>query len=76
MLLLYPAVKCSYPPVDYMGIIMDNIHVNDKGPKVPETTIIFSCPPGLELTGTYTTCNKNGEWDPDPRDITCTSTKG
>ena len=51
---------------------MDNIHAYDLGPKVPGTNISFSCPPGLELNGTDTTCDKNGEWDPDPRDVTCT----
>ena len=55
-----------------MGLIVDDIHANDTGPKVPGTNISFSCPPGLEFNGTDTTCNKNGEWDPDPRNVTCT----
>ena len=41
---------------------------------VEGTTFTFSCPPGLALIGpNSTTCTGNGEWEPDPRGLTCTS---
>ena len=37
------------------------------------STIMFSCPPGLVLTGpNYATCMENREWEPDPRRLVCT----
>ena len=36
------------------------------------STIRFSCPPGLELTGPDSaTCTEYGEWEPDPSGLTC-----
>ena len=35
-------------------------------------TFNFSCPPGLVLIGpNSTTCMGNGEWEPDPSEVTC-----
>ena len=37
-------------------------------------TITFSCPPGLELTGSDSAiCNQNGEWEPDLSGLICTN---
>ena len=37
-------------------------------PAVEGTSVTFSCPPGLVLTGPNTsTCMRNGEWEPDPK---------
>ena len=41
-------------------------------PLVEGTTVTFQCPPGLGLDGTNSsTCMKNGEWEPHPREIHC-----
>ena len=40
------------------------------------TSVSYSCPPGLTLTGANTsTCIGNGEWEPDPREVNCTESK-
>ena len=39
---------------------------------VEGSTVSFTCPPGLALTGPNSaTCTGNGEWEPDPREIMC-----
>ena len=44
---------------------------------VEGTTIKFSCPPGLVITGPNSaTCTENGEWEPDPSGVTCNDSKG
>ena len=44
------------------------------GLSVEGSTIRFSCPPGLVLSGSNSaTCTVNGEWEPDPRQLICTS---
>ena len=41
-------------------------------PTFEGSTVSFSCPPGFVLTGPDSaTCTGNGEWEPDPRGITC-----
>ena len=36
------------------------------------STLSFSCPPGLVITGPNSaTCTGNGEWEPAPRGIMC-----
>ena len=42
-------------------------------PALEGQNITFSCREGLLLTGpNSTTCMGNGEWEPNPRDATCT----
>ena len=42
------------------------------GLPIKGSTIMFSCPPGLELIGSNSsTCTENGEWEPDPKGIVC-----
>ena len=44
---------------------------------VEGNTVTFSCPPGLALTGPNSSvCNENGEWEPDPSQLTCNNSKG
>ena len=36
------------------------------------TMVDFICPPGLILNGTMSvTCTGNGEWEPEPQDVSC-----
>ena len=70
------AAKCEDPN------LLLQLH-NDSTPKiegyddlipgpVEGSTIRFSCPPGLELTGPDSaTCTEYGEWEPDPSGLTC-----
>ena len=54
--------------VHVMGVNMKYGH-----PGVEGSIATFSCPPGLVLIGPNTsTCMKNGEWEPDPRELECT----
>ena len=46
-------------------------------PAMEGRNVIFSCPPGLVLTGpSTTTCMENGEWEPDPSGLKCESFEG
>ena len=39
---------------------------------VEGSTVSFTCPPGLALTGPNSAiCTENGEWEPDPRAVMC-----
>ena len=50
--------------------------INYSRPALEGTSIMFDCPPGLELTGSESsTCTENGDWTPDPRNITCSRSK-
>ena len=41
-------------------------------PAVLGSNATFSCPLGLELIGpNSSTCMQNGEWEPDPREVSC-----
>ena len=41
-------------------------------PTIEGTSVTFSCPPGLVLTGPNTSmCMRNGEWEPDPQKLKC-----
>ena len=43
-----------------------------RDPAIEGTTVTFSCPTGLTLTGSNTsTCMRNGEWEPDPKGVKC-----
>ena len=68
----YCTVKCGNP-LDAVLTIEDFIIVmgyND--PSLEGTAVTFSCSPGLVLTGpNTTTCMDNGQWEPDPSEVTC-----
>ena len=57
---------------------MDSVtHVvyNDGELAIEGVSVTFTCPPGLVLTGpNTTTCMRNGDWEPDPRDAACVGT--
>ena len=41
-------------------------------PPIEGQFIIYTCPPGLVLTGlNASACTGNGEWEPDPGDVAC-----
>ena len=45
-----------------------------RDPALEGTTVIFSCPTGLILTGSSSsTCMEDGEWEPDLIEIKCKS---
>ena len=45
-------------------------------PAVTESSVDFSCPPRMILSGpNASTCMGNGEWEPDPRELNCTGYK-
>jgi hypothetical protein len=62
--------ECGYPtPADEMV----TVHSHTEGPWLEGHTISYSCASqGLKVTETNTsTCMDNGQWEPDPSDITC-----
>ena len=41
-------------------------------PAIEGTSVMFSCPPGLVLTGpNISMCMRNGEWELDPQELKC-----
>ena len=48
------------------------IDVDEWDSYIPGDNVTFYCSPGLILTGPNTsTCMRNGEWEPDPREVKC-----
>ena len=51
-----------------------SISYGNTTPLLKGSTLSYSCSPGLVLVGPNTaTCMENGEWEPDPREVNCTS---
>ena len=47
-------------------------YINGRNPAIEGTTVTFSCPAGLILTGSnMSTCTGNGEWEPDIKGTRC-----
>jgi hypothetical protein len=69
--------NCGYPDFELLLNISNEsiprvMDYNDDLPAREGTTIIFSCPPGLDLIGSSSaTCTGNGEWEPDLRTLLC-----
>ena len=48
------------------------MHSADNNVFLEGANVTFTCPPGQVLIGYSTsTCMGNGEWEPDPREVTC-----
>ena len=48
------------------------MHSADRDIFLEGTSITFTCPPGLVLTGpNSSTCMGNGEWEPNPNEVKC-----
>ena len=64
--------ECGYPtPSDEN--LMVTILRHTEGPWIEGSIITYSCASGLKVAETNTsTCMDNGQWEPDPSDITCT----
>ena len=71
MLTYHNTGKCSNP------LELTHINVMVLGyeePSLEGNSVTFACPAGLIPTGSYSsTCMRNGEWEPNPREVTCTS---
>ena len=63
------AVTCDYPPTQLLhgpvGVVTGSDWIEGQ-------FITYTCPPGFELTGpNASVCMRNGEWEPDPREVDC-----
>ena len=63
--------KCSNPlELAQMYVIVEGY----KDPALEGENITFVCPPGSTLNGpNSSTCMGKGEWEPNPREVNCTS---
>lgn len=53
-------------------MLSGSVNVSGSHPAVPGSNATFSCSIGLELIGPNSSmCAENGEWEPDPREVTC-----
>ena len=71
--------KCGHPELlsTVSNESVPNVVGYDDIIPVEGTTIRFSCPPGLVITGPNSaTCKENGEWEPDPSGVKCGDSKG
>ena len=70
LIILSNTGECGYPtPGDEMVTTFGHA----EGPWLEGNTISYSCASGLKIAGANTsTCRDNGQWEPDPSDITCT----
>ena len=66
-------VICGHPFQDRASV--DNDFTIIRGymdPSLEGAVLSFDCPPQHILIGSnITTCMRNGEWEPDPRDVEC-----
>ena len=64
-------MNCGNPA----ALLKASLFINDemqRDPHIPGDNITFYCAPGLVLTGpNISICMWNGEWEPDPREVTC-----
>ena len=69
----YNPVKCISPPRLLTEANKQSVIINYSYPAIEETIAMFSCDNvGYVLTGPSTsTCMRNGEWVPDPRQVQC-----
>ena len=67
--MIYYAARCSNPTK------LAHIYVTIEGyedPALEGENITFICPPESMLSGpNSSTCMRNGEWEPHPKDVTC-----
>jgi hypothetical protein len=57
--------------INYNGTIQS--HIWSKGPWLERHAISYSCASGLKVIEMNSSiCMVNGQWEPDPSDITCT----
>ena len=64
------AARC--PEVSIQSDITVRVVTGYRDPAIEGTTVMFSCPTGLILTGSnISTCMRNGEWEPDLKEIKC-----
>ena len=64
--MIIPAVRC--PEI----MINSPVVTGYSDPALEGTTVMFSCPTGLTLTGSsMSTCMENGEWEPDLEQTKC-----
>ena len=61
------SAKCRYPVVADLDEHVKIMGYSD--PAVKGSNISFGCSSGLEFT--TATCMRNGEWEPDPRELEC-----
>ena len=75
-LFVFFVAACEHPLDRVIG---DTSYVEVIGynkPVLEGASITFHCPPGMELIGYGSaTCMGNGEWEPDPQNITCNESK-
>ena len=65
--------KCGHPNSTLVNVegYDDNLSA------LEDSTIRFSCPPGMELIGPDSaTCTGNGEWEPDLSRLMCEDLQG
>jgi hypothetical protein len=68
---LFPAVKCGNP-MELTNAIVAMGYID---PALKGQNITFACLPGQTLNGSNSSiCMGNGEWEPDPTEVACTST--
>ena len=52
---------------------MATVLSHTEGPLIEGNIVTYSCSPGLKIIeSNVSTCMNNGQWEPNPLDITCT----
>jgi hypothetical protein len=71
----YVTVICGHP---FQGIDSNSVIIEGyMDPALEGTVVSFDCPPQQVLIGpNTTTCMRNGEWEPDPREVECKGIEG
>ena len=69
------AAKCG-DPLERLSVNNFIISTGYTNPALEGSSVNFSCPSELVLIGPRSsTCMRNGEWEPDPREVECKGEK-
>ena len=61
-----PAADCGTPPSPVSGSVQPHTNTTEG------SVVVFQCDPGFVPVGEMTTvCGRNGQWTPNPGDVTC-----
>jgi hypothetical protein len=69
---LFSVANCGNPADQIDNTVVDIMGYVD--PAIERSNVTISCSPGYVLNGANTaTCMRNGNWEPDPREMECKS---
>ena len=72
-LLYILSAKCEFPLHHLSATGGNSVQTTvDRVPPLEGSNVTFSCPPAFVLVGANSsTCSNEGQWEPDPKEVSC-----